>query len=311
TGDLSWPEDTLTPSVKNTTMLLSGQNFRLQAKNVCRSKTPGLHLSVAQGAVKEEVAGRLTSAAPTRLDSLPRRSPAPHPDGVEADVGALLLRLAPMKLAPLQRPEEKQNPSGTRRTSGHARKKLPEGPALARASAPAEAAEARHRPAPGARPVPAGPAERTADRPLRENAVCRGAPAPAMHNRPSPPSPFSKSPTPATVVPCQRPPGADTPQETGRRRLRLRTPRHLEEGNPPTGAPKPPASGAPTAPQAKDQRAERALREADRMLENAAKRNAQQQQLDHQCHVMADGGLEVSGRAIRRTAVANLQDLVL
>ncbi|CAL8295379.1 unnamed protein product [Merluccius merluccius] len=294
-------------------MHLSGQNFTLQAKNVRHSKTPGLHLSAAPGVGVEEAEGRLTSAARTQLDSLPLRSLAPHPDGMGGDVGPLSLRLAPLKLAPLQLPEQKQNPTGIHkvntRTSGRVRKKVPKGPAPACASTPTAPTKDPQRPL-GARLFQAGPEEPTADRPLLEDVVCRRALAPTMRAKPSPPSLSGK--TPAMAALCQKPPEAAAPQETGRRRLRLRRTQHMEEGRSPdikaSGGLKPPVPAAlvvPSAPQGKDQRAERALREAGRMLENAAKRDAQQH---HQYPAM---GLEVSGRAIRRTAATNLQDLVL
>ncbi|CAL8296762.1 unnamed protein product [Lota lota] len=280
----------------------SGQNFTLRAKNGRHSKTPSLHLSAQAG----EAAGRLTSAARTQWDSLLFMSPAPHPAGTGGDVGPLPLRLAPLKLAPLQLTKEKKNPTDMQ-TSGRARKKATKGPAPVCASPPTEPTNDPQWP-PRARLVRAGPAEQSADRHLLEDVVCRGAPAPRMRTKPSPPSSIAKSPTPAMAVTGQKPPGAAAPQETGRRRLRRA--RHLEEGRShditATGDIKPQEPAAPAAP--KDQRAERALREAGRVLEKAAKRDAQQQR--HQRPATA-GGLEVSGRAIRRTAAAALQDLVL
>ncbi|XP_030203405.1 uncharacterized protein LOC115535939 [Gadus morhua] len=224
-------------------MHLSGRNFTLQAKNGRRSKTPGLHSSAAA----DEAAARLTSAARSQRDSLPLRCPAPHPEGTGGDVGPLPLRLAPLKLAPLQLPKEKKKPTD-KQTSGSARKKALKSPAPApSSSAPTEPSEDSRRPL-GSRVVRAGPPEQTADRPLRGDMLCRGA---AVHTKPSPPSSSLRSPTPALVVPGQKPPGAAAPPETGRRRLRRPPP--MEEGRShdiaATGDPKSPPPAAPVARQ--------------------------------------------------------------
>ena len=56
------------------------------------------------------------------------------------------------------------------------------------------------------------------------------------------------------------------------------------------------------------QRADRALRQAGHVLGDAAKRDAERR--DPRTPGVG-GGLEVSGRAVRRAPVADLQDLVL
>ena len=224
-------------------------------------------------------------------------------------MGPLPLRLAPLKLAPLQLPKEKKKPTD-KQTSGSARKKALKSPAPApSSSAPTEPSEDSRRPL-GSRVVRAGPPEQTADRPLRGDMLCRGA---AVHTKPSPPSSSLRSPTPALVVPGQKPPGAAAPPETGRRRLRRPPP--MEEGRShdiaATGDPKspPPAAPPPAAPVAPEaQRADRALRQAGRVLGDAAKRDAERR--DPRTPGVG-GGLEVSGRAVRRAPLADLQDLVL
>ncbi|CAL8370947.1 unnamed protein product [Boreogadus saida] len=284
-------------------MHLSGRHFTLQAKNGRRSKTPGLHSSVAA----DEAAARLTSAARSQRDSLPLRCPAPHPEGTGGDVGPLPLRLAPLRLAPLQLPKEKKKPTD-KQTSGSARKEALKSPAPApSSSAPTEPAEDSRRPL-GNRVVRAGPPEQTADRRLLGDMVRRGA---AVHTKPSPPSSSLRSPTPALAVPGQKPPGAAAPPETVRRRLRRPPP--VEQGRShdiaATGDPKspPPAAPPPAAPVAPEaQRADRALRQAGRALGDAAKGDAQRR--DPRPPGVG-GGLEVSGQAVRRAPVADLQDL--
>ena len=245
----SWPEETLTPSVKNTTMHLSGRNFTLQAKSGRHSKTPGLHLS----AVAEETTARLTSGTRSQRDSFLPRSPVPHPEGTGGDVGPLPLMLAPMKLAPLQLPKEKKKTTDMQSSCSARMKALNlKAPAPAQTLPPTEPPKDSQRP-PGNHLVRAGHAEQTAERHLPGHVVCRGAPASTMHTKPSPPSSSAKSSIPTG----QKPPGAAAPLETGRRHLRR--PRPMEEGRShdiaATGDPKSPH---PTAP--KDQRAERALR---------------------------------------------------
>lgn len=84
----------LTIQVKNTTLHLNGQNLRLTAKNGHSSKTPGPHLSAAQG---KEAIGRLMASPLTQLQT-------PRPDLHREAEGQPVRR--PLKLAPLELPEE-------------------------------------------------------------------------------------------------------------------------------------------------------------------------------------------------------------
>ncbi|CAL8362961.1 unnamed protein product [Arctogadus glacialis] len=300
-------------------MHLSGRNFTLQAKNGRRSKTPGLHSSAAA----DEAAACLTSAARSQRDSLPLRCPAPHPEGTGGDVGPLPLRLAPLKLAPLQLPKEKKKPTD-RQTSGSARKKALKSPAPApSSSAPTEPAEDSRRPL-GNRVVRAGPPEQTADRPLRGDMKPPGAAAPPETGRRrlrrpppveqgrshdiaatgDPKSPHPAAPPPAAPVAPEAPPPAAPP------------PAAPPPAAPPPAAPPPaaPPPATPVAPEA--QRADRALRQAGRVLGDAAKGDAAKgdaakgdaQRRDPRPPGVG-GGLEVSGQAVRRAPVADLQDL--
>lgn len=106
-------------------------------------------------------------------------------------------------------------------------------------------------------------------------------------------------------------------QETGKKRLRLRRAERLEEDQSKSnmsteGLPGEEAKLAQGFQQGKalkvektekTRRTEKALKEASRMLEKASRKNVRPESLENP--------LEVSGKALRRMAVSNLQDAVL
>lgn len=100
----------LTIPVKNTALYLNGQNLRLAAKNGGNSRTPGLHLSAAQG---KEAVGQFTASPQTREGTahsdLLLRSPRPDIKR-EPENGPVQrpLRLAPLVLSDKVREAQRQ-----------------------------------------------------------------------------------------------------------------------------------------------------------------------------------------------------------
>ncbi|XP_041757854.1 uncharacterized protein LOC121585597 [Coregonus clupeaformis] len=370
------PEGLLTSQAKNTMMHLTGQNHRLASKNVCDSKTPGLHLSATQGGEEEEVVmvSRLkpgSAILPTlglegpatqRDSSLLVRSRSPLP-GSSRERENLPPR-RPLKLAPLELPREvqkaqRQKMKGIGLQAKTAARKLDttvgdqhchrkvkacgvrgEGPELVKGAAECVSTPAT-RPLPLTETAPrvqrqqkvqradlahTNPIQRhTGDR-LSEDA---GTAIKDLHPPPSskPASPSASFPVSAKAQAQQAvaPYGEESvcqatgtfQQETGKKRLRLRRAERLEEdqskSNMSTGGlPGEEAKLAGGVQQGKALRVEKtekalrtekALKEASRMLEKASRKNARPES--------PENPLEVSGKAIRRMAVSNLQDAVL
>ncbi|XP_062343212.1 uncharacterized protein LOC134041005 [Osmerus eperlanus] len=290
-------QEPLTSQAKNTTMHVNGQYLRLAAKNGPNSKTPGLLLSATHG---DEAAGQLTPTMPTQegtaqRDSLLLRSPLPDSERE----GANLPPRRPQKLAPLELPKEvreaqRQKIKGIQQEAKAAARKLD---------------VAGHEPYP--RKVKAGGRE-TDDHKhgvrLPEDAASQAAPPP-VSSKPAPPTLASDVKAPATRgagSACQN--SGTLQQETaGGRRLRLKREERLEEdqskSNMSTEGSSVEEGKLAQRGHSKGQRAERALKEASRMLEKVSRRNAGPPQ--------QSGDMEVSGRAIRRKAVSDLQDAVL
>lgn len=152
----------------------------------------------------------------------------------------------------------------------------------------------------------------------------KGPPPPPISKPASPSSSFPTS-TKAQAQQVVAPHGEESAcqvagtfqQDTGGRRLRLRRAEHLEEdqskSNMSTGGlPGEEAKLAQGFQQGKalkvektekTRRTEKALKEASRMLEKASRKNVRPESLENP--------LEVSGKALRRMAVSNLQDAVL
>ncbi len=242
-------EEMLTIQVKNTMLHLNGQNLRLAAKNGHNSKTPGLHLSATHG---RKAAGRLTACSSTQegtaqLDSLLK---SPRPD-LEREAESQPLR-RPLKLAPLELPEEvreaqKQklkfiqqeakpasckldvtvNEPCTRKVKSCVRHKQAKAAVCRSASNEPLKAQQQNR---TSRPrlTRTNPVEQNGDKHL-EDVVCRGTLAP-LHNKPAPPlpSPRVKARTTHVAEVARQNPNT-LQQDTGRRRLRLRRAKCLEE----------------------------------------------------------------------------------
>lgn len=236
----------LTIQVKNT-LHLNGQNLRLAAKNGRTSKTPGHRLSVTHG---KEVAGCLMACSPTQegtaqLD-LPLKSLRPH---LEREVENHQVR-RPLTLAPLELPEEVReaqrqklkfiqqeaqptsckpdvtvNETLTRKVKSCVSQRL-----VQAAVCPSASTEPLKAPNRSSRPQLTRSKPMEQKRVVRlEDVVCRGTPAP-LHSKPGPPLPSLRVKAQAacgTEEGHQNP--SALPQETGRRRLRLRRAQCLEE----------------------------------------------------------------------------------
>ncbi|KAL7381142.1 hypothetical protein ABVT39_001116 [Epinephelus coioides] len=243
-------EEMLTIQVKNTMLHLNGQNLKLAAKNGRNSKTPGLHLSATHG---KEAVGQFTACSPTQegtaqLDLLLLKSP--RPDSEREAENQKVRR--PLKLAPLQLPEEvkeaqKQklkliqqevkpasckldvmvNEPPTRKVKSCVRQRPVKAAVCPSASTEPLKAQQQNT---SSRPqlTRSINTEQNRDRHL-EDVVCRGTPAP-LRSKPAPPLLYPQLKAQATrgaVVACQNP--STLQQEAGRRRLRLRKAQCLEE----------------------------------------------------------------------------------
>ncbi|XP_029920201.1 uncharacterized protein LOC115368285 isoform X2 [Myripristis murdjan] len=320
-------EEILTSQGKNTMMHLNGQNLRLAAKNGPNSKTPGLHLSATHGkeAVGQLTASSLTQEGVAQLDSLLLKSPRPDLEKEKEAENQPARR--PMKLAPLQLPEEVKEAqkqkikfieqeakdvsdkldmavNGPRKVKACVRHRQVKSPGRPSALSEPVKTQQQHR-APRAKLIRSSPIEQNSERHLEE-VVCRGTPA-LLCSKPTPPSvsPGVKAQATRSGEVASQSPGM-LQQQTGRRRLRLRRTQRLEEdqgkSNTSTGGLSGDEGKLAQGFQGKGQRAERALREASRMLEKASKRNLAQQHPEN---------MAVSGRAMRRVAVSDLQEAVL
>ncbi|CAB1456836.1 unnamed protein product [Pleuronectes platessa] len=230
-----------TIQVKNSMLLLNGQNLRLAAKNGRVSKTPGLHLSAKHG---KEPVGQLTAPPVTQegtaqLDSLVLKTPRPD------------LERRPLKLAPLELPEEVKEAqrqklkfgqqeakpasckpdvtlNATRTGKSSVRQRPIKASPCPSASTQTLKAQQQHR---SLRPQPThpSPAEQTGDRHL-EDVVCRGTPAP-LCSKPAPPllSPRGKAQNSCGGETTRLSPSSLQQETAGRRRLRLRRVQCLEE----------------------------------------------------------------------------------
>lgn len=218
-----------TIQVKNTTLCLSGQNFRLAAKNSRSSRAAGLQASAARS-----TAPPLTLGGATQLDSLLKSLKPPS----ESELPNQQVR-RPRTLAPLELPEEVQEAQRRKlkqpiRAPNQPRKlRSPVGPRPTRAAAACPTGEAHRATSRGGKPqlIRSPPAELKGDGQLEE-VVCRGAPAP-LHAKPEPPTPQIRAQAPCGAQePTQHP--SSLLQDTRRRRLRLRRTQRLEEDQQPS-----------------------------------------------------------------------------
>lgn len=203
--------------VKNTRLHLNGQNLRLAAKNSRSSQTPGHHVSLAY---EKEVAGGFT-APPLTLRSLrrPLGSTVPNQQARR-----------PFTLAPLELPEDvreaqrqKLKPQG-KPPIDTGKVTFPTGLRLTRAAVcPTEPHRATSR---SSRPrlTSCTPMELKGDGQLEE-VVCGGTLAP-LYTKLGPPTPQTRASYGAEEA-AQNP--SSLPQDTRRRRLRLRRTQCLEE----------------------------------------------------------------------------------
>ena len=316
-------EEPLTSQAKNTTMHVNGQYLRLAAKNGPNSKTPGLLLSATHG---DEAVGQLTPAMPTQdgtgqRDSLLLRSPLPDSEREGENVPPR----RPQKLAPLELPKEvreaqRQKIKGIQLEAKAAARKLDVAghePYPRKVKAGGREVLVKSSECPPQRittePVKGRPQQhgsviapqlRASDdhkhgAGLPEDTASQEAPPP-VSGKPAPPTPASDVKAPATCgaagSACQNS-GTLQQKTTGRRRLRLKREERLEEdqskSNMSTEGSSVEEGKLAQRGHSKGQRAERALKEASRMLE-ASRRNAGPPQ--------QSGDMEVSARAIRKKA---------
>ncbi|XP_062266319.1 uncharacterized protein LOC133972759 [Platichthys flesus] len=230
-----------TIQVKNSMLLLNGQNLRLAAKNGRVSKTPGLHLSAKHGkeAVGQLTAPPVTQEGTAQLDSLLLKTPRPD------------LERRPLKLAPLDLPEEVKEAqrqklkfgqqeakpasckldvtlNATRKGKSSVRQRPIKAAPCPSASTHTLKAQQQHR---SLRPQTKhpSPAEQTGDS-LLKDVVCRGTPAP-LCSKPAPPvlSPRGKAQASRGGETTRLSPSSLQQETAGRRRLRLRRVQCLEE----------------------------------------------------------------------------------
>ncbi|XP_035039121.1 uncharacterized protein LOC118124972 [Hippoglossus stenolepis] len=239
-------EEMSTIRVKNTMLLLNGQNLRLAAKNGRVSKTPGRHLSAKHG---KEAVGQLTASPVTQEGTAQLELKPTRPD-LEREAENQPVR-RPLKLAPLELPEEVKEAqrqklkfgqqeakpasckldvtlNATRKVKSSVRQRPIKAAPSPSASTQTLKAQQQNR---SLRPQPThpSPAEQNGDRHL-EDVVCRGTPAP-LCSKPAPPllSPRGKAQA-SRGGETTRPSLSSLQQETaGRRRLRLRRVQCLEE----------------------------------------------------------------------------------
>lgn len=325
------PEEPLTSLAKNIMTHLNDQNLRQAATNDHNSKTPGLHLSSTRG---DRALGQLAPAMPpqesaAQRDSLLLRSPLLDS---EREAENLPPR-RPLKLAPLELPKEvreaqrkkikgiqleakaatcKLDTAGNepcpRNVTACVREavvKSPECPPMSVQTDPMKGHSQQHRAA-KALQRPASEVQKNRYR-LPGDAASKAAP-PAVSSKPALSSMTLSVKTQATHSgerAFQKP--GPFQQDTGKRRLRLKRVECLEEDqskpNMSTEGSSAEEGKVAHGGRSKGQRAERALREASRMLEKASGRSSESPQ--------QSGNVEVAGGTVRRMAVSNLQDAVI